>query len=111
MGQLVRLGGHSSSPERPQAASPETSSRNLLAGVLVTVIMLALGVVLYVGWPRTSSNHGAGPARPVVSEDSAVFTPQVTEAQQRMRQAEQEKEDSAVFGQAPSAPAYQTFGR
>lgn len=111
MGQIVRLGAHSKSPERRRAASPETSHHHLLVGVLVAVITLALGVVLYVAWPRTPANIAAGPATTAATDDSAVFNPQMTEAQQRARQAEQEKEDSAVFGQAPSAPAYQTPSR
>lgn len=111
MGQIVRLGGHSRSPERPQAASPETPRRSLLIGALVAAITLAIGVVLYVGWPRTPSNLAAGPATSEVSDDRAAFNSQMTEGQLRARQAEQEKEDSAVFGQAPSAPAYQTPNR
>lgn len=111
MGQIVRLGAHSKSPERPRAASPETSHHHLLVGVLAAVITMALGVVLYLAWPRTPSNIAAAPTTSEASDDSAVFNPQMTEAQQRARQAEQDKEDSAVFGQAPSAPAYQTQSR
>jgi hypothetical protein len=111
MGQLVRLGGHANSPERPRAAAHETSHPHLLVGVLVTVITLALGVVLYAAWPRTPASVAARPASREASEDGAGFAPQLTEAQRQARQAERDKEDSAVFGQAPSALAYQTPSR
>lgn len=112
MAQIVRLGGNAQSAAPPRAAaSPEALRRGLLIGALVAVITIALGVILYVSWPRTPANIVAGPATPDASDDSAVFDPKAAEAQQRVRQAEQEKEDSAVFGQAPSAPAYQTSSR
>ncbi|MGV3721024.1 MAG: hypothetical protein ACO1SX_08945 [Actinomycetota bacterium] len=111
MAQIIRLGGNTQPPVRSRAASPEALRSGLLVGALVTVILLALGVVLYVGWPRTPPNIVAGGTTSELSDDSAVFDPQVAQAQQQVRQAEQEKEDSAVFGQAPSAPVYQTSSR
>ncbi|MCC2671602.1 MAG: hypothetical protein K0Q72_4073 [Armatimonadetes bacterium] len=111
MAQIVRLGSSSRPAERPRAASPEALRRGVLIAVLATVITAALGVVAYVSLPRTPSNIVFGPSTPDVSNDSAVFDPQVAAAQQQVRQAAQEREDSAVFGQAPSAPAYQTASR
>lgn len=108
MGQVIHLGA---SAEHSGAASPEARRRGFLVGVLVTVIVLALGTIVYVNWPGTPSNLVAGPATPDVSDGSAVFDPHATAEQRRVRQAEQEKEDSAVFGQAPSAAAYGTSGR
>jgi predicted metalloprotease len=107
MAQIVRLGGNSPTAVKSRAEVSFDPRRGLLIAALAMVIAVALGVVVYVSLPRTPANIVAGPATPDVSNDSAVFDPQVAEVQQRVRQAEQEKEDSAVFGQAPSAPAYQ----
>lgn len=108
MGQVIHLG---SSAERPRANPPRTVRRDLLIGVLVSVTVLALGPIVYANWPRTTGPSAAGSATPDVSGDSAVLDPHTTAEQRRIRQAAQEQEDSAVFGQAPSAAAYGTSGR
>lgn len=108
MGEIVRLRGSSPARERPPVDPGEALRRGLLIGALAALILAALGVVVYVSRPQTPANIVAGPATPDASDDGAVFDPQVAEEQQRARLAEQEKEDGAVFGQAPSAPEYRT---
>lgn len=110
MAQLIHLGSSAGVSERPRPASPEARRRGLLTGVLVALIVLALGSIGSATWLQLPSNPVARPATPDASGDSAVFDPHATPEQQRTRQAEQE-EDGAVFGQAPSAAAYGTSGR
>jgi hypothetical protein len=111
MGQVIRLGAKAQPVQQPRAASPETLRHALLVGALVSVIVLALGMIVYVSWPKSPPNIVAGGATPDASDDSAVFEPRAAAEQQRLRQAEQEKEDSAVFGQASSAATYATSSR
>lgn len=111
MGQLVQLRGNSSAAAQRPVAEPFDPRRGLLIAALVTVIALALGVIIYVSLPRTPANIVAGPATPDVADDSAVFDPKAAEARHQVRQAQQEKEDSAVFGQTPSVPVYQYSSR
>jgi hypothetical protein len=111
MAQIVRLGSTPRPSARPPAAASVDPRRGLLIAALVTVIALALSVIVYVSLPRTPANIVAGPPTPDVSDDSAVFDPKVAEVQHQVQQAQQEKEDSAVFGQAPSAPVYQYSSR
>src|SRR5689334_3087236 len=99
MGEVIRLGAHARPAERPRVASPETLRRGLVIAALASVITLASATIGYVSWPKTPPNIVAGPPTPDTSNDSAVFEPKAAAEQQRLRQAEQEKEDSAVFGQ------------
>jgi len=111
MAQIVQLGGNSRTAARSRTAEAVDPRRGLLIAALAAVIALALGVIVYVSLPRTPANIVGGSFTPDVSNDSAVYDPHAAEAQQQVRQAAQEKEDSAVFGQAPSAPAYLPAGR
>lgn len=113
MAQIVRLGGTPPAAKRNPAEVAFDRRRGLLIAGLVAVIALALSVIVYVSLPRTPANIVAGPPTPDVSDDSSVFDPKAAAAQQEARQAQQEKEDSAVFGQTqtPSAPVYQYSSR
>ena len=108
MAQIIRLGGTSQPAPRPPAVERFDLRGGRLIAALVTVIALASAAVAYVSLPRTPANIVVGPATPSVSDDNAVYDPQAAEARAQVRQAEQEKEDAAVFGQAPSAAAYQS---
>jgi cell division septal protein FtsQ len=105
MGHIVHLGGKAPSSETAQGAAPGSLRSALLVALLVTVIIGSLGVVLYVSWPRTPRAIPVSAALEV-QDDDAVFEPKAAEERQRKELAEQEKEDRAVFGQAPSDPAY-----
>ena len=111
MAQIIRLRGNAQPAPRPSAGERFDLRGGLLIAALVTVIALATGAVAYVSLPRTPANITAGSSTPDVSDDSAVYDPHAAEARQQVRRAEQEKEDSAVFGQAPSAAAYQSLPR
>ena len=107
MAQIIRLGGQAP-PAAQRPAARFDLRGGLLIAALVMVIALATGAVAYVSLPRTPANITAGPSTPSVSDDAAVYDPHAAEARQQVRQAEQEKEDSAVFGRAPVAAAYQS---
>jgi hypothetical protein len=95
MAHVLKLGA-GSDRKTHAPASPSEQKRRWTVAALALGAALSVGTTAYLAAPRLPASAAAEPVRADLAADTAG------PASQRAR----ELEDSAVFGFAPSAPAY-----